>query len=56
MRFVFMSLREPGNKSDKNEYQAEKHSCTRILHHLPDHSDTMREDSALDTCDQLARN
>src|ERR1700732_724712 len=53
-RFVFMMLREPNNRGDKDEYQTEKSSCTRICHYLQDHGDTMREDSVLDACDQLA--
>jgi hypothetical protein len=49
-----MLLREPNNREDKEEYQTEKPSCTRIRHYLPDHGDTMREDSVLDACGQLA--
>ena len=52
MRFVLMLLREPNNRGNNDEYQAEKSSCTRIGHYLPDHVDTMREDSALDAFDQ----
>jgi len=53
MRFVLMLLREPNNRGNKDEYQAEKSSSARICHYLPDHGDTMREDSALDAFDQL---
>jgi len=45
---------EPNNKGNKDQYQAETPSCTRIRHHLPDHDDTMREDFVLDAYDQLA--
>ena len=53
MRFVLMLLRVPNNRGNKDEYQAEKSSSARICHYLPDHGDTMREDSALDAFDQL---
>ena len=49
-----MLLREPNNTEDKEEYQTEKPSCTRIRHYLPDHGDTTREDSVSDACNQLA--
>jgi len=53
MRFVLMLLREPNNRGNNDEYQAEKSSSARICHYLPDHGDTMREDSALEAFDQL---